>query len=51
MYFLQERHGCACAFACILLPQKNGGAGFYRFLAWARTKPNDVSPGHAIYVE
>jgi hypothetical protein len=24
------------------------GAGFYRFPAQARTKPNDVSPGHVI---
>ena len=31
-----------------LITAENGGAGFYRFLAWARTKPNDVSPGHAI---
>jgi hypothetical protein len=31
-----------------LTPNRNGGAGFYRFPAWARTKPNDVSPGHAI---
>ena len=28
---------------------QNGGAGFYRFLAWARMKPNDVNPGHAIF--
>ena len=26
----------------------DGGAGFYRFPAWAEVKPNDVSPGHAI---
>jgi len=26
----------------------DGGAGFYRFPAWVRTKRNDVSPNHAI---
>jgi hypothetical protein len=26
----------------------DGGAGFYRFPARVRTKPNDVSPGRAI---
>ncbi len=42
--------------ACCLVDSKNlefrrttdGGAGFYRFPAWARMKSNDVSPGHAI---
>jgi len=28
--------------------ESDGGAGFYRFPAWAGTKPNDVSPGHAV---
>ena len=29
----------------------NGGAGFYRFPARARTKANDVSPGHALTLQ
>jgi hypothetical protein len=36
---------CASQYA-----QTDGGAGFYRFPAWARMKPNDVSPGHVIFL-